>query len=56
MISERELYESFALGQFKINGFNATFRLNRNSNGGGIMLFVWEDIPAKLIASEIPSV
>ena len=56
MISEREIYESFPLGQFKINGFNAPFRLNRSSNGGGIMLFVWEYISAKLIASEIPSV
>ena len=28
------------------------FRLDRNDNGGGIMPFVREDIPAKLIASE----
>ena len=35
MISEIEIDESFPLGQFKINAFNAPF----NSNGGGIMLF-----------------
>ena len=29
---------------------------SRNSNGGGIMIFVREDIPAKLIASETPPV
>ena len=52
MISRKKTDESFPLGQFKVNGFNAPFRLNRNSNGGGIMLFVREDIPAKLIASE----
>ena len=48
--------ESFPLGQFKINGLNASFRLTRNSNGGGVMLFVREDILAKLIASETPQV
>ena len=49
MISKTKTDEGFPLGQFKINGFNAPFRLDRNSNGGGIMLFVREDIPAKLI-------
>ena len=43
MISETKLDESFSLGKFKINGFN----------GESIMLFVLEDIPVKLIASEI---
>ena len=56
MISETKIDESFTLGQFKINGFNAPFRPDRNSNGGGIMLFVREDIPARLIASETPPV
>ena len=35
MISERKLYESFPFGQFKINAFNAPFRLDRS-----IMLFI----------------
>ena len=39
MISEKNIDESFPLGQFKINGFSAPFRLDRSSNGGGIMLF-----------------
>ena len=56
MISETKIDESFPLGQFKVNGFNAPFRLDRNINGGGIMLFVRKDIPAKLIASETPPV
>ena len=55
-ISEAKIDESFHLGQLKKNGFNAPFRLDRNSNGGGTMLFVREEIPANLIASEIPSV
>ena len=56
MISETKIDESFPLGQFKVNGFNAPFRLDRNINGGGIILFVQEDIPAKLIASQTPPV
>ena len=34
--------KSFPLGQFKINDFNMPFPLNRNSRGGGTMLFDWK--------------
>ena len=54
MTSETKIDKSFPLGQFKVNGFNAPFSLNRNSNGRGFMIFVREDIPAKLITSETP--
>ena len=53
IVSETKLNESFPQGQFKISGFSWPFRLDRNSNGGGIMLFVREDIPAKLIFTEV---
>ena len=56
MISETKIDESFPLGQFKVNDFDAPFRLDRIINGGGVMLFVREDIPAKVIASETPPV
>ena len=56
MVSETKIDESFHLGQFKINGFNVSFKLDHNSNGGGIMLFVREDIPAKLMTSETPPI
>ena len=52
MFSETKL-ESFSQGQFKISGFSRPFRLDCNSNCGGIMLFVLEDIPAKLIFTEV---
>ena len=42
MISETKVDKSFPLDQFRINGFNAPFRLDRNINAGGIMLFVWK--------------
>ena len=53
MVSECKIDESFPQGQFKITGFSRQFRLDRNSNGGGIMLFVCEEVQAKLIVTEI---
>ena len=51
-----KLDESFPQGQFKISGFSRPFRIYRISNGGGIMLFVCKNIPARLIFSEISSI
>ena len=54
MVSETKLDESFPQGQFKISGFSRPFRLDRNSIViRRIMLFVREDIPAKLIFTEV---
>ena len=53
MVSECKIDESFPQGQFKIIGFSRQFRLDRNSYGGGIMLFVCEEVQAKLIVTEI---
>ena len=49
MISETKIDESFAVSQFLIDGFSTSFRLDRNDNGGGILVYVREDIPAKSI-------
>ena len=46
MISESKLDDSFLDSQFFIEGFGEPFRLDRNGNGGGIMLFIQSDIPA----------
>ena len=45
MISETKLDASFPNNQFTINGFTAPYRLDRNANGGGILLYIREDIP-----------
>ena len=47
MVSETKLDDSFPEGQFLIEGFHSPFRFDRNRNGGGILLYVREDIPAK---------
>ena len=44
MISETKVDDSFPDGQFFLDGFGTPFRLDRNGNGGGIMLFTRNDI------------
>ena len=39
MISEIKLDESFRTSQFFMNGFRSPHRLDRNCNGGGILLY-----------------
>ena len=53
MISETKLDSSFPAGQFPIHGFFEPYRLDRNSNGGGILLYIREDIPPKLILNKM---
>ena len=38
MISETKLDESFPVGQFLIDGYSVPYRLDRDGNGGGILL------------------
>ena len=35
--------------QFCIEGFSTTYRLDRDRNGGGILIYVREDIPSRLL-------
>ena len=51
-ISETKLDSCFPTGQFLINGYSDPFRIDRNSQGGGIMLYVGEDIPSKFLGVE----
>ena len=52
MISETKIDESFPKGNFLIEGFSTPYRLDRDSKGGGIMLYVRADIPSNLLAFE----
>ena len=47
IISETKIDESFPLNQFIIEGFCSPFREDRNSQGGGLIIYVREDIPCK---------
>ena len=49
MISETKLDHSFSSMQFLIQGYVPPYRLDRNFYGGGILVYMREDIPCKLI-------
>ena len=55
-MSETKTDETFLLEQFLISGFPKPLRLERNSSGGGIMLFIRDNIPFRLLKPEnLPS-
>ena len=53
MISETKHDSSFPNGQLQIHGNSEPCRLDRNENGGGILVLIREDIPTKLIDSQM---
>ena len=52
MISETKIGNSFPISQFIMAGYSIPFVLDRPSHGGGILLFVREDIPCKIIKTD----
>ena len=51
LISETKIDSSFPTAQFLINGFT-TCRNDRNRNGGGMLLYIREDIPSNLLHTD----
>ena len=49
LISETKLDPSFPSSKFILDGFTPPYRLDRMQHGRGIMLFIREDIPPKLL-------
>ena len=44
MISETKIDKSFPISQFLIDGFFSSYRLDRNTNGGGILVYFKNNI------------
>ena len=44
VLTETKIDSSFPNAQFRIDGFSASFRLDRNRFGGGVLIYVREDI------------
>ena len=49
ILSETKLDDSFPLAQFRLHGFSSPYRFDRNSRGGGILVYIREDIPSKFL-------
>ena len=47
ILTETKIDNSFPERQFIIDGYSKPYRLDRNSHGGGIIIYVREDIPSK---------
>ena len=52
IVSEMKLNNSLPFGQFKIPGFESPLRIGSYQFSGGIMVFIREDIPSKLLSFE----
>ena len=53
MITETKLDDSFPTSQFEIDVFSTPFRLDRNKNGGGILLYIRSYIVASKLNNYI---
>ena len=49
MISEIKSGLTFPSNQFTIEGYTAPIRFDRNGRGRGVLLYIWECIPATII-------
>ena len=53
VLTETKIDYSFPNSQFRIDGFSAPFRLDRSKFGGGVLIYVREDIPCKKLTKHI---
>ena len=53
VITETKLDDTFPNAQFLVPGFSKPFRLDRNRKGGGVMIYVRENIPSKLLTKHV---
>ena len=49
VITETKIDQSFPVCQFFIEGYSPPFRFDCDANGGGVIIYINEDIPAKLL-------
>ena len=49
LLSDTEVNDSFPSAQFKMPDYTSPYRLDRTNNGGGLLLYIREDIPSKLL-------
>ena len=51
VVKETKLDDTFLASQFLVTGFSVPYRLDRNRNGGGIIIFIRDDIPRRVLMS-----
>ena len=53
ILTETKLDDSFPTFQFMVDAFSKPYLQDRNRNGGGIIIYVRDDIPSKLLTKHI---
>ena len=53
VLTETKPSDTFPTAQFSVNSFPETYRLDGNRNGGGVMIYIREDIPSKLLDKHV---
>ena len=53
ILTETKLDDSFPTSQFMVDGFSKPYWQDRNRNGGGIMIYICDDIPSKLLTKHV---
>ena len=53
IITETKLNDTFPVSQFHIDEFSKPYRLDRNRSGGGVIIYVREDIPSKILSKHV---
>ena len=48
LASETKIDDTFPVGQFYNDGYSTPYHFDRTSHGGGILLYIREDIPSKI--------
>ena len=53
VVKETKLDDTFLASQFLVTGFSVPYRLDRNRNGGGIIIFIRDDIPRRVLSKHV---
>ena len=49
LVTKTKIHESFSTSQFIITGLTSPYRFVRTKDGGGILVYIREDIPSRLL-------
>ena len=53
VVTEAKLEDTFLTSQYLVTGFSVPYRLDRNRNGDGIMIFTRDDIPNRVLTKHV---
>ena len=51
VVTESKLDASFPVNQFRMDGYSPPYRVDRTINGGGVIIYIRDDIPCTLLSA-----